>query len=312
MNPSTALVHCGHDALDSLLCAARKLRNTREEEELKEVRRSLEALVDIAHRTLPKASGLALTGWRRMHTDSCILLAITMASPEYALHAVATLDHAIIISGASDREDLVALLIKNIQQEFLQTVVEKSPSQFSSDFDTIKCPSASGDIPSLDVPPTLAAFRNKHSEHPFILRRYASDWPAVSEEDHLWRSVNYLLSVAGPGRVVPVEVGHDYRKDDWTQKLMNWDDLLSRLYPGSADHVLYLAQHNLFSQFPALQADIVIPDYVYTCPDPPSGFEGYIPPQNEAQLILNAWLGPKGTVSPAHIVRLLPFNLDCD
>jgi lysine-specific demethylase 8 len=128
-------------------------------------------------------------------------------------------------------------------------------------------------------------------------------------QERPWSSVDYLRSVAGPGRIVPVEVGKDYRNDDWTQKLMNWDEFLesidfpdrpSRQTPGD---VLYLAQHNLLTQFPALRADIVIPDYLYACPSCPVDFPAYKPPANEEQFVLNAWLGPKGTISPAHTVR---------
>ncbi|GLB35067.1 putative cupin-like domain containing protein [Lyophyllum shimeji] len=115
----------------------------------------------------------------------------------------------------------------------------------------------------------------------------------------------YLRSVSGPGRVVPVEVGEDYRDHDWTQKLMDWDEFLGSLDladqppPPKRAKTTYLAQHNLLIQFPSLRADIIIPDYVYACMDPP-GSAGYRPPGNEEQLLINMWLGPQGTVSPAH------------
>lgn len=66
--------------------------------------------------------------------------------------------------------------------------------------------------------------------------------------------------------------------------------------------VLYLAQHNLLSQFPSLRDDIVVPDYVYSCPPAPPDYPDYRPPGNDDQLVVNAWLGPKGTISPAHTV----------
>ena len=35
---------------------------------------------------------------------------------------------------------------------------------------------------------------------------------------------------------------------------------------------------------------------------PPEDFPQYVPPANDERLVLNAWLGPAGTVSPAHTV----------
>ncbi|KAG5635828.1 hypothetical protein H0H81_009993 [Sphagnurus paluster] len=123
--------------------------------------------------------------------------------------------------------------------------------------------------------------------------------------DHPWRSAAYLRSVAGPGRIVPVEVGDDYRQSDWTQELMGWDDFVASLHlndqppPRPQKKTMYLAQHNLLVQFPSLQADIIVPDYVYASIPPPE-FADYRPPGNEEQLVINMWLGPEGTVSPAH------------
>jgi lysine-specific demethylase 8 len=122
--------------------------------------------------------------------------------------------------------------------------------------------------------------------------------------EHPWHSVDYLRYVAGRGRVVPVEVGKDYRTADWTQRMMSWDDFLDALEkdPTHSQTTLYMAQHNLFSQFHALREDILIPDYVFTSPEAPATYPFYRPPHNEEGLALNAWLGPPGTASPAHTV----------
>jgi hypothetical protein len=106
-----------------------------------------------------------------------------------------------------------------------------------------------------------------------------------------------------------VEIGNDYRADDWTQTLMDWDEFLDSL-TSDAGPLLYLAQHSLFLQFPHLREDIEIPDYVYFCPNPPKHFPHYRPPGNDEQLVLNAWFGPKGTISPAHTVCYLG-SVDC-
>jgi len=150
-------------------------------------------------------------------------------------------------------------------------------------------------------------FQKTASKSPFILRGYVCHWPAMQE--HPWASTSYLHSIAGPGRVVPIEVGSDYRNDDWTQSMMAWDDFLAALSPQgrtgqSAHDVLYLAQHDLMKQFPALRADIMIPDYIYAALECPADFPGYKPPGNDEQLVINAWLGPGGTISPAHTVSI--------
>lgn len=57
----------------------------------------------------------------------------------------------------------------------------------------------------------------------------------------------------------------------------------------------YLAQHALFEQIPALLRDIDLPDYCALCrgADEEGGEEGGVQ-------VINAWLGPAGTVSPLH------------
>jgi lysine-specific demethylase 8 len=84
---------------------------------------------------------------------------------------------------------------------------------------------------------------------------------------------------------------------------MSWDDFLDVLEdPTHSQTILYMAQHNLLSQFHALREDILIPDYVFTSPEAPATYPLYRPPNNEEGLALNAWLGPPGTASPAHTV----------
>ncbi|KAJ6488547.1 Clavaminate synthase-like protein [Mycena vitilis] len=209
------------------------------------------------------------------------------------MDAVKKLDTAIIVSGAAGegRLDLILDIIERIQN-----LLPSTPFQDTSYVQPTVPQSIPGGrvIPCLTAPPSLAAFQARDHKTPFVLRGYARHWPALNERP--WASIEYLRSVAGPGRVVPVEVGRDYRTDDWSQKIMGWDEFLSSLSSGE-DPPLYMAQHSLLMQFPALRADIEIPDYVYAdLPRPP----GCPPPTNDEQLVINAWLGPKGTVSPAH------------
>ena len=116
----------------------------------------------------------------------------------------------------------------------------------------------------------------------------------------------------GRGRVVPVEVGSNYTSADWSQRFILWEEFLESLVSSeslsSENHKEisgqpnYLAQHSLLEQFPSLREDIVIPDYVYASPDAPSYFPEYTPPSNQDKLVVNAWIGPKGTISPPHTV----------
>ena len=228
---------------------------------------------------------------------------------ESAMNCVSRLDHALIIAGAPGQgmQSLIQHLIQRTQAAYLPRKPKYSPKPAIR---PTRSPSAhipvlstsSGTIPRLVNPPSLSVFRHELLNKPFILTGFASDWPAMNE--HPWHSVEYLRSVAGRGRVIPVEVGKDYRTDDWAQRMMSWDDFLDVLEKGPthSQTILYMAQHNLLSQFHALREDILIPDYVYTSPEAPSTYPFYRPPNNEEGLALNAWLGPPGTVSPAHTV----------
>ena len=253
--------------------------------------------------------------WRRMYTDACILrtLADLMyddppKSAAFLTAAVGRLDKAVVIAGAcgDGRLELIQDLIVDIQADIPRsgaTIEELPPSAAQQ---PVALPvTFSMSVPRLEIPPSFTTFLSRLCDRPFVLPGFIRDWPAMN--DHPWKSLEYLRSVAGPGRIVPIEVGSDYRSDDWTQKMMDMDaflDALFRLANGNADGlpVLYLAQHSIFMQFPALRNDIIVPDYLYASPPPPANYPEYTPPHNEDQLVMNAWLGPGGTVSPAHTV----------
>ena len=116
-------------------------------------------------------------------------------------------------------------------------------------------------------------------------------WPAYDK----WSDLHYLRQIAGPGRVVPVEIGGKYTQETWSQSIMSFSTFLDAL---DSDHpeTLYLAQHDLMRQLPELEDDIVIPDYLWVAPSD----EAYVPPSSEKGYLVNAWLGPAGTNSPAH------------
>ncbi|KAG0287463.1 Lysine-specific demethylase 8 [Linnemannia gamsii] len=143
---------------------------------------------------------------------------------------------------------------------------------------------------------------------PIIITGGFDHWPARDR----WTDLDMLCRTAGPDRLVPIEIGSQYTDEQWTQKLVTMREfiqtyILRQEHPGTDDQgkggtkvktageeIGYLAQHDLFAQIPRLRRDIDIPDY---CMVGPHDQEGYSPPDD---VLLNAWFGPRGTVSPMH------------
>lgn len=265
---------------------------------------------------MPKSAGAGLWLCRRVYTDSCILSALVQELLGQLEKAISTLDYAFIIAGAAGpaREETIHVLIHSYQARL--------PKISTPPGDTIDAsprlpvlpllPSSSLRILEITAPSFLS-FQTVHSQQPFIVRNYAREWPALNK--HPWRRARYLRSVAGPSRVVPVEVGNSYLLDSWKQVIMSWDDFLTSIdfedqsRTAATEEVQYLAQHDLFKQFPALQDDVVVPDYAYASLT--SGGRRHVPPSNESQLVISSWLGPLGTLSPAHTVGPHLMSLYC-
>jgi hypothetical protein len=228
---------------------------------------------------------------------------------------------AIVVAGAAGEHRLDDILdtIEQIQTAYLPwmdkcipfNVSSATPQSLSLEIQNL----AANTVPRI-APPLLSDFLDRLS-HPFILSGFLNNWPALQE--HPWSSPEYLMRVAGRGRIVPVEIGSDYRTADWNQTMLPWEEFLQRIGISSETmdgnpsenrnhNILYLAQHSLLTQFPALRSDIIIPDYVYSAPAAPPFFPNYRPPGNDEQMVINAWLGPKGTISPAHTVVTLILN----
>ncbi|TFK76565.1 Clavaminate synthase-like protein [Pluteus cervinus] len=268
--------------------------------------KELDELVTTSSQQLGRTQPGTEKSWRRLHTDASILRAIVSLGAATARECIAILDRAIILSGAADhaRLDLIQDLITRIQRQYLPLpLFEQSTVPAPTAHDHKAVCTATRAIEAWVFPPSLTTFQRQSCRQPFIVRGYAADWPALNA--HPWFSARYLRHVAGSGRIVPVEVGMDYRAKDWTQKIMDWDSFISNLDladntpPPGQKETLYLAQHNLFTQFPALKADIITPDYVYA-DIPSSYFPGRQLPNNPDQFVCNSWLGPRGTATPAH------------
>jgi hypothetical protein len=211
------------------------------------------------------------------------------------------LDRAIVLAGAPERLDLVHDLIEALQHQY---VIPKSVV-YGCLLESATSGRQKYGPTSIPVPQVhIQKIFSSDLSTPFVIPGAISNWPAISDPDHAWNSIDYLLSVAGPGRIVPVEIGNDYRVDDWSQQMMPWENFLCWLRTSDGirkDEMVYLAQHSLLTQFPKLRDDILIPDLVYIVPETREA--GHKPPSNEDRLIINAWIGPKGTISPAHKVR---------
>lgn len=229
---------------------------------------------------------------------------------------------------------------KGYQQALKGAVMASLPSSFPQIDSTQRMPviKQSHQIKILTRPSLSHFAKHLTGPHtPVILRGTIDHWPARYRwaNPNYWLSRTH-----GGQRLVPVELGSSYTDESWGQKIMPFGEYLSKYVLGIEaekiefeDHLTkqpdalavekaqkgYLAQHDLLSQIPALRADIAVPDFCYAetprsrlkaasreANPPPTlpissssdDMSDNDMPATDPQL--NIWLGPHGTVSPAH------------
>jgi hypothetical protein len=243
---------------------------------------------------------------------------------------VKLLDMALILTAAPGREELVELWFAALEEVSIREPEDTTHEQLERPTKKAKLEHATS-VPSTvpttliepsltlrhliprDDSPSLSAFQKKLSDPanhtPLIITNAIEHWPALS--DRPWTYPSYLLKrTLGGRRLVPIETGRSYTDSGWGQKIISFKDFMSTymLAPPNLQHVDsalkdtgYLAQHDLFAQIPSLRADISIPDYCFCTPH--QYLPANIDPASTQKLedpLLNAWFGPKGTISPLH------------
>lgn len=283
--------------------------------------------------SLLKFSALALKGvWGQPRATSQKLPTVPRFSNVVMDDMVRTIDMALIMAGPPpllDTRDAISAVLELLEscnsesirrddeqrtpkRQRLDTTFQKAINRFPCASSFI--PAISNPIPRIASPSFDSFEKHMHKPRdeatgpePIIITGALESWPARGGRP--WSSPDYLLSkTIGGRRLVPIETGRSYVDDGWGQKIITFKEFVDQyILLESEPSTLatgYLAQHNLFAQIPSLRQDIAIPDYCYTSPPAPHHSSPLAKKHSEIpQLedpLLNAWLGPAGTISPLH------------
>ncbi|KAJ1658702.1 hypothetical protein IWQ61_002110 [Dispira simplex] len=282
----------------------------------------------------PPVSSNALLTWLVMTADVALMEVLVRISPWFrgsdpvdtqrnGQELIQILDTALITSGGvAKRREPTLRLISALQQCTPQQGTSYNPR--SHDVGPVPQIQLTRPASSWNQPSVLAFTDYIHhsanltecphlryaTTQPRVITNALGHWPALSHRS--WSNIDYLRSVVGPGRMVPVEFGSQYTDSQWKQRLIPFTEFVDHVLlpdlpsthlhshqmthtPTCGKPIVYLAQHDLFQQIPTLQADISIPDYCY----------GLISETENTPLdpLIHWWLGPRGTVSPLHYDR---------
>ncbi|KAI8587586.1 hypothetical protein BDZ88DRAFT_425010 [Geranomyces variabilis] len=224
--------------------------------------------------------------------------------------ALKTLDTGLLMAGRAAHEHMVMELIGCISNLLEPPTLDTgclSEIQLPSTEVSSPRPSIAFPPPTETTPPSIYAFTTRIAAsgprpQPLLMKGAIADWPACSTRP--WADLSYLRTAIGAHRTVPIEIGAKYTDTQWSQKLVTVADFLDAYIAApdgdmggtSSRPVAYLAQHDLFSQIPRLKDDILIPDYCYVS----VGEEDDDDDTSDKDVAVNAWFGPRGTVSPLH------------
>lgn len=244
--------------------------------------------------------------WRHFYAFAANILALEHTRDAAFEQSIKMLDMALLLGSdiiRSHTHELIALIT-----EIMQKVKKRSPS---GDHLNTECKK----IKTHEMPDTVALNVNKRIEivfmpslynmkkkymelgKPIIIKGLLDHWPAIKDPDRSWKNLDYIRSVAGL-RTVPVEIGSKYTDEDWSQVLMTFSEYIDTFIEGTQEprkpewkgKCGYVAQTELFEQIEQLKKDIITPDYIMITDKT----------YEEQQVAINAWFGPKGTISPCH------------